>query len=154
MPRVSEIGIYEQRECPTLVVRTRSSVQNLMNVTMDVYGRINAYLAELKETPAGIPFITYHNMDMNDLDIAVGIPVAKELPPRGDMASGRLPQARVVTCMHRGPYNSTGPTYEEMHKWIAAKGLTLFGVVREAYFNSPDDVSEDELLTEITMPLK
>jgi len=154
MPRVSEIWIYEQRECSTLVERTRVSVQNIVSVTSKVYSDIFTYLAELNEVPCGAPFITYHNSDMNDMDIAAGVPVPKEFPQRGDVVPCKLPNVKVVACIHRGPYHTTSPTYEEMHKWVASNGLTPVGIVREVYLNDPRNTPEDELLTEILMPIK
>ena len=154
MPRATDISIYEQREGHTLLVKTRAPVTELGKVTADVYPKIFAYLAEQRMAPSGAPFITYHNMDMNDLEISVGVPVPKELPARGSIVPGKLPNVKVVTCVFRGPYHATETTYKEMHEFIAKNKLTILGVVRESYLNSPANFPEEELLTRISMPIK
>jgi len=154
MPRITDIDIYEMREHHILAIRTRANVKDLMKVTAEAYPRVFAYLAELNEMPTGYPFITYHNMDMNDLDIAVGVPISKELPARGDIVCMHIPSTKAVTCLFRGPYYATESTYNEMHAYVLSKGLVPQGTVREIYYNSPVNYPEDELLTRIKMPVK
>jgi hypothetical protein len=60
--------VKEQAAQPTLFIRRRTPVQGLSKVLGEVYGVIGQYLDELKEKPAGPPFVAYHNMDMQNLD--------------------------------------------------------------------------------------
>jgi effector-binding domain-containing protein len=114
MPRVTDISIYEQTEQDTLVIRTRTNVGGLMRLIGEAYGKIFAYLAELGELPTDVPFTMCRNTDMNDLDVEVGVPVAKALPSRGGIAAGKMPEGKAVMCMFRGSYGDTESTYNEM----------------------------------------
>jgi effector-binding domain-containing protein len=154
MPRVTDIMILGQKEQDTIVIRTRTDVNSLMRVIGEAYARIFAYLAELKEDPADMPFVTYHNMDMNDLDVEIGVPVSRQLPSRADMTAGKIPKGKMVMCIFRGPYSGTEGTYNEVREWMTKNGCRPSGIVRESYYNDPVNFSEEELLTRLEFPIE
>ncbi|PKM76904.1 MAG: AraC family transcriptional regulator [Firmicutes bacterium HGW-Firmicutes-15] len=135
-------------------VRTRSSVENLPQVLGGTYGLIMNYLNEIGAEPAGAPFVGYFNMDMQDLDIEVGFPVAKPLADKGELKSSEIPAGPQVSCMHIGPYNQVESAYNAIMEWIAANGHTSTGVCYEFYLNDPANTPESELLTKIVFMLK
>ncbi len=73
---------------PTLTIRTRTAVQNLPQVLGPAYGAILQYAGQLGVQPCGAPFVAYHNMDMQDLDIEIGFPFAQELTGLGEYPGG------------------------------------------------------------------
>lgn len=153
MPRMSEITLLKVNEQPTLVIRTTTRVENLPFVIGDSYHRIAEYLKELGELCADVPFVAYHNMDMQNLDVEIGFPVAKVLPEKGDIKPGVIPAGKLVFCMYRGAYGSMAPVYGEMAKWISESGHRPTGTCYEYYYNGPN-VPDSELLTKIVMPLE
>lgn len=153
MPRITDIMLLEQPEVPTLAVRTRTRVQDLPLLIGKTYGSIAAYLGELGHHMAGIPFVAYHNMDMQDLDVELGFPVAQKLPGKGDIRSGAIPAGLNVACLYQGAYSGLQGPYGEMAAWIQERGFVASGVAYECYFNGPE-VGENLLLTQIMMPVK
>ena len=153
MPRVTDIMLMQEMSQPTLVVRTHAAVQDLPQVIGQSYGLIAQYLAELGELAAGVPFVCYHNLDMQNLDVEIGFPVPAALPAKGSVQPSRIPAGPTVSCIHRGPYAAMAPVYEEMTEWIDKNGLAATNIVYECYLNSPE-FSEDELLTRIVMPVR
>ena len=154
MPRVTDISVYRQTAQDTIEVRTRTNVQNLGELAGVVYEKLFSYIAENKAVSTDVPFITYHNTDMSDLDVGIGIPVSGELPARGEITPRKMPEIDIVSCIFRGPYSDTAETYNEIHEWMAANYYKPTGIVREYYFNSPGSVPDDELLTKIVFPIK
>jgi effector-binding domain-containing protein len=146
--------LSEQKAQPVLSIRARTAVENLPKVIGESYGKIMQYLAELGEQPADAPYTAYYNLDMKDLDVEMGFPVAKPLPAKGEIESGEIPQGRYVSCMYKGAYSGMEQPYNEMFKWIAENSYEPKGVCYEYYYNSPNEVPESELLTRIAMPLK
>jgi effector-binding domain-containing protein len=116
------------------------------------YGKLAVYLGELGEYLSDVPYVAYHNMDMQNLDVEIGFPVPKALPGMGDIRSGSIPEGRVVSCMYRGAYREMVPTYTEMADWIEKNGLQPAGTAYECYYNGPE-YPESELLTMIVMPV-
>jgi len=129
-------------------------MENLPQVIGQAYGEIMQYMAELGEPPSDVPFTAYYNLDMQDLDLEIGFPVAKSLPAKGEIKSNEIPQGKYVSCMYKGAYSQMEEPYNEMFKWIEEKGYEQKGVYYEFYYNSPNEAPESELLTKIVMALK
>jgi hypothetical protein len=95
--------VKEQPTQKTLSIRTRAAVQDLPQVFGAGYGKIGQYLGELGEQPSGPPFAAYYNMDMDNLDVELGFPVARQLPGqdeiKGDLSIYR-PLQRDRTGLH------------------------------------------------------
>ena len=153
MPRVSMISLLKQNEQPTLVVRARTKLENLPQLIGESYGKLCAYLEKLGETVSDVPFVAYHNMDMQALDVEIGFPVANPLPEEGEIKSGLIPAGTRIFCIYRGPYGEMAPVYEEMQKWISENRCVPAGPVYEHYYNGPE-FPESELVTKIVMPVK
>lgn len=148
------IELMEQKAQPILAIRTRTKLVELPELIGTCYKQILDYLEELGEEPAGVPFTAYYNLDMEDLDVEMGFPVTKLLPPKGEIKSGEIPAGKVVSTMFKGSYAEMEEPYKVMAHWIAQSGYEPTGVAYEYYYNSPADVPESELLTRIVMPLK
>lgn len=152
MPRISNIEILYRNEQPTLSIRTRTKVENLPVLIGEGYDRMAAYLKDLGEFLSDVPYVAYHNMDMQNLDVEIGFPVSKALQGKNDIQAGSIPAGKVVFCMYRGPYAEMEPVYAEMTKWIDENGYRPVGTVYEYYCNGPE-FPESEMLTRIVMPI-
>ncbi|MBN1317230.1 MAG: GyrI-like domain-containing protein [Anaerolineales bacterium] len=136
-----------------LSIRTRTPVQELPQVLGQAYGAIFQYLGEIGQQPAGPPFAVYYNMDMNDLDIEIGFPVAGEPAGRENIQSSKTVGGKAATYIHKGPYSAVEPAYNMLTAWIEQMGLEPTGVAVERYLNDPDVTPPEDLLTQIIYPL-
>jgi effector-binding domain-containing protein len=149
-----EVEFKEQKKQSVLSIRTRTVLADLPNIIGDSYHKIAAYLEELGEQPADVPFTAYYNMDIQDMDVEMGFPVARPLPGKGDIKAGEIVRGKVAWYMYKGPYSELEPVYNEIFRQIEEKGYQPKGVYYEYYYNSPGEVSESELLTRIVIPIK
>lgn len=149
-----EIKMTEEKEQPVLSIRTRTTAAALPQEIGKAYGDVMGYLAEIGEQASGMPFAAYYNLDMEDLDVEMGFPVAKPIEGKGNVKLSSIPAGKQASCMFKGPYLQMAPAYEAMTKWINENGYTPTGVCYEFYFNSPEEVPESELLTKIVFLLK
>jgi effector-binding domain-containing protein len=145
--------VKEQAAQPALAIRTRSAVEHLPEVLGQAYGQIFTYLGELGEGPAGAPYMGYYNMDMQDLDVEIGVPVNRALPGKEAVQSKQLPGGKVVTCLYIGPYHEMRPAYDAINQYIQEHGLLPTGVVYEIYISDPSQTPPQELQTLIVFPL-
>lgn len=145
--------IMEQPPQPALVIRLRTRARDLPRRLDESYTAIWAYLRGLSEEPAGPPFAAYYNMDMEDLDVAIGVPVARELPGDGDILAAEIPGGKHATCVFAGPYTEMAPAYDALSRFVAAQGETASGVAYEFYLTDPDEVPLEEAVTRIDYPL-
>ncbi|AKL94177.1 transcription activator [Clostridium aceticum] len=147
--------LTEQQAQPVLSMRTRTAVENLPQELGKAYEAITQYLNEIGEKPSPeAAFAAYYNMDMQDLDVEMGFPVAKSLEGKGEIQASEIPAGKQVSYLYKGPYHQTEPVYTAMMEWVNKNGYTPTGTAYEFYYNSPMDVPESELLTKIVFPLK
>ncbi|MGI5892338.1 MAG: GyrI-like domain-containing protein [Bacillota bacterium] len=153
MPKMSNIAILDQNEQPTISIRTTTKIEDLPMLIGQSYGKIAAYLEELGELPADIPFVAYYNLDMQNLDVEIGFPVTKSLASKDDIEASSIPAGKRIFCMYRGAYSGMAPVYEEMAQWITKSAYQATGTAYEFYYNDPS-FPESELLTKIMIPIK
>ena len=104
----------ERKAEPVVSIRTKTSIQQLPQLLGESYMKIIQYLGEQGETPAGAPFVGYFNLDMQNLDVEIGIPVSKELPEKDDIKVSEIPAGNYASCIYTGPYDKIGPAYDAL----------------------------------------
>ncbi|SFM47032.1 MerR family transcriptional regulator [Methanolobus profundi] len=64
-----------------------------------------------------------------------------------------LPAATVVSVIHKGPYEEVGVAYTRLFEYINNNDLKAAGPSRSLYLNDPNEVPEEEFLTEVQIPV-
>jgi effector-binding domain-containing protein len=131
----------------------RTAVGDLPGIMGPTYGAIMGYLGQIGVYPSGMPFTAYYNMDMDDLDVAIGFPVPQEVPGRDDLQPDVMSPGKYATAMHFGPYETIDQTYNALAAWVEEKGYAATGVAYEFYLNDPGEVAPEEIQTEIAFPV-
>lgn len=104
----------------------------------------------------GPPFILYHDLvdEQGEGDIEMCVPVpSADLDLAAHVNVHILPAASTVRTIHRGPYAEIGPAYHALFAWIHEHDRAPAGAPRETYLNDPQEVAEEEQLTQIDVPL-
>ncbi|NBJ15908.1 MAG: GyrI-like domain-containing protein [Dehalobacter sp. 4CP] len=148
-----QVELLERKAQPALVVRAKTAVAELPKVIGESYGKIMGYLNELGVQPIDAPYTAYYNLDMENLDVEMGFPVAKLFPDKEDIHAREIPAGKFASCIYKGPYSGMEQPYNEMFRWIEENGCKPAGEYYEYYYNAPSDVPESELLTKIVMPV-
>lgn len=146
--------IIETEDQPVLSVRTTTSIEEMPKLVGSVFSSIVSYIIGKGEEPVGPAFIAYNNMDMQNLNVEIGFPLQNAIEGEGDIVLRFIPAGKKAIGFHKGSYDKIGPVYEKLHTWLQQKGHESTGVAYEYYYNSPDEVSESELLTKIEFVLK
>jgi effector-binding domain-containing protein len=139
---------------PVLSVRSRSAAENIPGLMGRVFPAVLGYLNLLGETPAGMPFAAFYNMDANDMDVEVGWPVGRELPGQGEIKAGEIPGGWQASLLYTGSYDAMAPAYEALAEFVKANGYEPTGIAYEFYLNDPSGLSPDQAQTLIMFPLK
>lgn len=148
------ITLEERPAQPILSIRLRTNLESLPQVIGQSYQKIVDYMSQQGQQPFEAPFTAYYNLDMQDLDVEMGFPVAKPLPASGDIQAGEIAAGKAAVYLYKGPYANMESTYNAMFQWIAEHGGEPTGVYYEYYYNCPADTPAEELLTKIVIPLK
>ena len=89
-----------------------------------------------------------------DNDIECAIPFSGQITIEDpELELKTYPACKVLSYLHVGSYRKLHETYIKLFKYIEEQGLTVAGPCRELYFNDPGEVSEEELQTEIQIPI-
>ncbi|QSZ67501.1 MerR family transcriptional regulator [Methanofollis aquaemaris] len=88
-----------------------------------------------------------------DADVELAVPVAGRVSVGEGMEVKVLPAVEVVSVLYTGPYYHLTSAYGKIQEYAAAHDLALRGPDREIYYNSPHEVSPDELRTEVQYPV-
>lgn len=153
-----EVSVRELAAQPILGKRYRTSMEKIGEDIGGGYGELFGYLGELGESPSGAPFVLYFGtdaeLDPNDFEMEVCVPVNRVLEDRGDIAARELEGGLAASTIHKGPYSEMEAVYGEMDAWMRENGYEYAGPVREVYMNDPGQVAESELVTEIIFPVR
>lgn len=146
-----ELVVLEEQKA--LSVRTRISVQKLPDLIGTTYMEIIEYLQSIGESQTIIPFVGYFNMDMDDLDVEIGIPVTNDVPDNENMTMSKIPSGSYAQTIHTGPYSKTKEAYTAMMQWMEEHGQEGTGKSYEFYLNNPKTTPEEDLQTKILFQL-
>lgn len=87
-------------------------------------------------------------------DIEVAIPVSGSISADDvDVGLTTLPAVKVVSVIHKGPYEEVGAAYTRLFEYIMENDLKASGPSRSLYLNDPNEVSEEDFLTEVQIPV-
>ena len=137
-----------------ILVRVRTPVAGLPQHLGRIYAAVFQYLAEQGVPPAGEPFAAFYNMDMQDLDVEIGVGVQRALPAKDDVQPGIIPAGRFVSTEHVGPYDAVAPAYDALAAFAEAQGVEPTGVAYEYYLNDPSQEPYEEPRTRIVFPVR
>jgi effector-binding domain-containing protein len=98
--------------------------------------------------------VVYHDESERGVrwSIDVCAPVAAPITPTAEIQFKDMPQERIVSLMHFGPYDGLGTAYEAIDRFVREKGLVPAGPPREFYFSEPD-VPPEKTQTLIEQPI-
>lgn len=148
-----KIEISEQPSLPVLSMRIRTAADKMPQELDKIFGKIIQYLNEIGEEPSNIYFAAYYNMEMDNLDLEVGIVVNKKLPGKGDIKAGETTAGRQVSSFYKGPYKEAKSSFNIIMQWMDENGCVSTGVVYEFYYHSPAKLPESEFITKIVFPI-
>jgi effector-binding domain-containing protein len=106
---------------------------------------------------AGLVYGTYYNtpeeVAEEDLQYEIGFSFAGEAQQDGQVGVKEIPAHTVLAAMHQGPYTDVGPVIHTVVEYAVENGYDIVGPITEIYLNDPNSTPEDELLTEVQLPV-
>lgn len=153
MSRASDCNLMKLPKQNTLVVRVKTPIEKMPEHIGKSYEAIFKYMAEIGEYPCAVPFVIYHNMDFQNMDVEIGVVVSKKYEGKGDIKPGVIEESLVAQTMHLGTYRELEPTYDDLSKFVEDNKLKATGKAIEWYHNDWNHVSEEKLITTIMLLL-
>ncbi|PXF61021.1 MAG: hypothetical protein C4B59_06670 [Candidatus Methanogaster sp.] len=154
--------IYLDKNEPTLkdVPDQRVVSRREKGTYQDVIPRLMGYLMKTVFGPenqraqvkcTGISITIYHDSEYGgtDADIEVALPISWSITVGPEYDVKTLEGERVVSYIHKGPYQDVGVAHEVIHEYMTREGLSVADVCREVYLNDPNEAPVEELLTKV-----
>lgn len=103
------------------------------------------------------PFMTlYHDCEYREKDATIECvaPITGRIVLSDPAMEVRtIPGGKCLSLIHKGPYSRLHEAWSRIGTYAEERGFTANGPHRELYFNDPCTVSEEELLTELQIPI-
>ena len=136
--------LYEERTCsmdPADVGKTMG----------EAFHNVLAFLNANQIETTGQALSVYYTYDPEVMTFRAGFSVSEDdlAKAKGTVRADKTPAGKVLTFTHVGPYTGLRDSYGKLMEYIAANGLNLGAPTWEVYVNSPEEVDESELRTDI-----
>ena len=151
-----KVEVKEMQGKIALAVKEKATMENIAAVMDEGYKKILGYLGSIGQYPVCAPYACYMNCspDFCEFDLEMGFPVSAEVPVKDDLFMSKSFEGKAATVMYKGAYKDIEPAYVALMEYMAANSLESTGVYYDYYLNDPDNVPEEELLTEVVFPIK
>lgn len=156
---MTDITIVDLPAQKVLGITKKGNYTLIPELLMKVY----EFSVEKKATIADPPVFVCHETSPESVKeanekgtamVEIAWPVTGAVKGGKGIRAYELPGGKMVRTVHHGPYETCEPTYLNLFAWIAEKGLTIAGPIREVYPNDPRSVKPEEILTEIYVPVR
>lgn len=135
-------------------IHQKGSYTQIPEVLGKVVGWLMTQDVEIQMPIYGTYYNSPHEVSEEELDWEVGAAFIGELEDgEGDIQIKVVPEHQVVSTVFQGPYGEAASVYMDLIEYAQKEGYQTTGAPLESYLNSPDDVAESELLTEIQFPV-
>lgn len=105
----------------------------------------------------GLVYGTYFNspedVSEDKLQYEIGFGFKGSVMPEGKIGIKEIPEHTVLAAMHKGAYTEIGPVIHGVIEYAVNNNYDIVGPISEAYFNDPMVTHEEELLTEVRIPV-
>ena len=142
-----EIKLVEIPDTTILSLRENIDVKNFERLFEKAFGLLEKTGLEC----IGAPVAIYHSpeFDPESTDVEIGFPVKTAGNQTRILKGGTY-----ALAVHKGSYTALSQTYARLAEWMEKEGLSLIAPPYEKYLNAPQEVPEDQLITEIYFPVK
>ena len=141
-----EVKLVETKPVEIVSARGVIAIKNFDQL----YDKMMKTLQEHQLQCTGGVIAIYHaeEFDPERTDTEVGAIISQKAE-----CSRTLPGGTCAMAAHLGAYSNLGETYAAIVKWTEENGYRITGQPYEKYLNSPHEVPEDQLVTEIYFPV-
>lgn len=152
--KISEITVKKVEATRVAAINEQGPYEEMGKVLAELYG----WLSDKGIQPAGPPFGIFYDdpseVAPEKLRYKICFPLSQNIQGDDRIKIETIPAIEAASIIHKGPYSEVGPAWEKLSKWIEKEGYQWAGAGREIYLNDPENTPEDELLTEIQIPVK
>jgi effector-binding domain-containing protein len=150
-----EIETRTLAEQDTAVEYTTLSATEIAPWLGKAFEEVASYLGRKGAGPAGMPFARYHATSESRFEVEAGFPASTPTAGEGDVEPSDLPGGLAAVTVHTGAYDTIGPTYEALRRWVREHGGEPVGDAWEVYLTDPETQPDPGATrTEVVQPYR
>jgi len=149
-----KVEIKDVKKQATLVIKAHVKQDEIGGKLSEILPKVFIYIGKNKIDPKSAMLTYYSKGDGKEFDIEGGVAVAEGSKGEGDVVASELPGGKTAFTVHTGTYDNLPKTYEALRAWLKAHGQKEKGVAWEIYISDPGSTKQDDLKTEIYMPVE
>ena len=147
-----DFKLIDVTETPYLYVERTTTMDpgEIAQAMGSAFGEVWAFMEKHGVPPAGGALSVYYDYSEGRMDFRAGFTVSRNdmAAADGSVKADVTPAGKVLHFTHHGSYDGLRAAYDEMMTHMAAEGLAYAPPTWEVYRNSPDEVHEEQLITE------
>ncbi len=140
-----------------LTRKTGPGMQAIAAAMGEGFDRLATFIGSSGIEVAGPPICVWTAHSDAGTEFELAFPTSESESAKTGAAAGigfkTLPAQRALKGVHKGAYGGLGGTYEAMSAHMKSHELAAGGPMFEVYLNSPGEVPEADLVTEVYMPV-
>ncbi len=156
IPEGSEVGIKEVGPIRVASVQHSGPYEDIGRVLMDLFRWVLINGGKVASYPMAILPLESQVDPKEQLTFEACIPVAFDTPVKGDsqVKIREIKAAKVAFIQHSGSFSTIDDSYDRVLGWIKDNGYQVAGPGRELYLTNPTEHSDEDLRTEIQIPVE
>ena len=148
-----KIEIKNIPEHQVAFILEKGSYEKIPKTLGEVVGWLMTKDVEIQMPIYGLYYNSPLEVSEDELEWEMGAAFLGDLKGEGKFKSKTSLNMNVVSTIFKGPFSEANSVYGSMIDYAANNGYEIAGPVLESYLNSPDEVPESELLTEVQFPV-
>lgn len=125
--------IKHKEEQYYVAITTKVLRRNIPEVLPPLIPKITNWLKAKTIEPKGPPFFHYLQMEGEQLEVEVGIPIGENISGDENISVRKFPSGNYAEATHMGNYSELYKFHEQLHKWQREKGIETIGNCIEYY---------------------
>lgn len=149
-----DITVAQIPQRMALVARRRATAETVAAIVSAAFAEIFAHIESGAACGAEecIAMFPLGFAAPGEHEIRIAVVIADGTPGAG-IELDELPACKAVRTVHYGSYDATSEGWSAVLEWMGERGLDPARDLWEVYLNTPDEVPECELATELLVPL-
>ncbi len=148
-----EIDLKKTEEQQVAYIFYTGPVEDMGELIEEIVDWMMTQNVEMSGPPYSAYYTSPAEVAPEDMQYEMGVPFTGDAAESGKVKIKNLPVQNVLSAMHKGPYQDVGQVYEVLMNRVIEEGYQMIGAPMEIYFNTPMEVPESELLTEVQFPV-
>jgi effector-binding domain-containing protein len=148
----SEVAIQSVPSRRAAVVRQWLKWTELGGNLIPLLDRVYVAVRAGQIIQTGQNIFIYRDGSRDGATVEVGVEVAEQFQPVGEIIYSETPAGDVAAATHTGPYSGLAETHQAVHRWCRDHGHALAGTSWEVYGDWREDPAQLE--TEVCYALR